>query len=49
MIQGGGSESGELESLMRMTKWELEFELDKNRFTIKYNTPIVAEKEVDGE
>ena len=22
------------------TKWELEFELDRNRFTIKYNTPI---------
>ena len=46
MIQGGGNESGEL---MRMTKWELEFELDKNRFTIKYNTPIVIDKEVEGE
>ena len=25
-----------------MSKWELEFELDKNRFTIKYNKPIVV-------
>lgn len=31
--------TSEIASLSQ-TKWELEFELDRNRFTIKYNTPI---------
>ena len=34
---------------MRISKWELEFELDKNRFTIKYNKPIIVAEGDDEE
>ena len=35
--------------MMRMSKWELEFELDKNRFTIKYNKPIAIGDSEEGD